>query len=218
MRTARARHGRFDRRDKPIIYRAPRVGGALIDEHLPRYHYRDAFQVVIAAPVEAVYDAVMRRDFLRLPLVREFFALRDLPARGLHRLTGAPAPMPMPKATLADLTSVGAFTKLAERPGRELVLGAVGRPWRPDYASTRIAATAFAEFQEPGYAKIAWSWIVKPLGSGQTLLVCEWRTQLTDEEAQASFRRYWTIASRAVRLLARVGLSRIKVDCEGAAA
>ena len=214
MRTAKSRRGRYAPRNKPIIYRAPRVGGALIDEQLPRYDYRDGFQVVITAAPGAVYDAVMQRDFLRLPLVREFFALRESPVGALHRLTGAPPPMPMPKAPLSDLTSIGEFTRLAERPGKELVLGAVGRPWFPDYASTRLAATAFAEFQEPGYAKIAWSWIVKPLGAGQTLLVCEWRTQLTDEESRAAFRRYWTVASSRVRLLARMGLARIKIDCE----
>ena len=214
MRTAKSRRGRFAPHREPIVYEAPRVGGALIDEQLPRYDYRDAFQVVILAPPGAVYDAVMRRDFVRLPLVRELFASRELPVGPLHRLTGAPPPIPMPKASLSDITSIGEFTRLAERPGKELVLGAVGRPWCPDYASTRLAATAFAEFQEPGYAKIAWSWIVKPLGAGQTLLVCEWRTQLTDDEARARFRRYWAAAASGVRLLARTGLARIKIDCE----
>ena len=214
MRTARSRRDRFAPQHKPIIYKAPRVGGALINEQLPRYDFRDAYQVVVLAPADVVYRAVMDRDFLRMPLVRAFFAIRELPARAWHRLTGAPPLAATPRATLADLTRIGAFTLLAERPGRELVLGAVGRPWRPDYASTRIAATAFAEFEEPGYAKIAWSWIVKPLGAGQTLLVCEWRTQLTDDDARAHFARYWTVVSRGVRLLARIGLARIKVDCE----
>lgn len=214
MRTAKSRRDRFTPQQRPIIYKAPRVGGALINEQLPRYDFRDAYQVVVLAPADVVYRAVMDRDFLRMPLVRAFFAIRELPARAWHRLTGAPPLVATPRAKLADLTRIGAFTLLAERPGRELVLGAVGRPWRPDYASTRIAATAFAEFEEPGYAKIAWSWIVKPLGAGQTLLVCEWRTQLTDDEARAQFARYWTVVSRGVRLLARIGLSRIKVDCE----
>ena len=214
MRTARSRRGRFAPQHKPIIYKAPQVGGALINEQLPRYDLRDAYQVVVLAPVDVVYRAVLDRDFLRLPLVRAFFAIRELPARAWHRLTGAPPLPATPRATLANLTRIGAFTLLAERPGRELVLGAVGRPWMPDYASTRISAAAFAEFEEPGYAKIAWSWIVKPLGAGQTLLVCEWRTQLTDDEARAHFQRYWTVVSRGVRLLARIGLSRIKVDCE----
>lgn len=211
MRTARSRRGRFAPQSRPILYKAPRVGGALINEQLPHCDYRDAYQVVVRAPADVVYQAVLERDVLRVPLVRAFLAIHEVPARGRRRLTGAP---PTPREKLTDLTHVGAFTLLAERPGEELVLGAVGRPWRPDYASTRIGATAFAEFEEPGYAKIAWSWIVKPLGAGQTLLVCEWRTQLTDDEARAQFRRYWTIVSRRVRLLARIGLARIKVDCE----
>ena len=214
MRTAKARGDRFTPRQRPIIYKAPSVGGALINEQLPRYDFRDAYQVVILAPPEAVYEAVMQRDFLRLPLIRAFFAIREFPLRAWRRLTGGPAPASVARATLADLTKVGAFTVLGERRGRELVLGAVGRPWRPDYAPTYVSASAFAGFQEPGFAKIAWSWIVKPLGSGQSLLVTEWRTQLTDEEARSHFRRYWTVVSRGVRRLARVGLARIKADCE----
>jgi hypothetical protein len=214
MRTARGRRGRFTPRQRPIIYKAPLVGGALINQLLPRYDFRDARQVVILATPEAVYEAVMQRDFLRLPLIRAFFAVREFPVRAWRRLTGGPVPASVPHATLADLTKVGAFTILAEHPGQELMLGAVGRPWRPDYEPTYVSASAFAGFQEPGFAKMAWSWIVKPLGSGQSLLVTEWRTQLTDDEARALFRRYWTVVSKGVRLLARVGLARIKADCE----
>ena len=214
MRTARGRRGRFTPRQRPIIYKAPPVGGALINEQLPRYDFRDAYQVVILATPEAVYQALMQRDFLRLPLIHAFFAIRELPVRAWRRVTGGPAPASVPRATLADLTKIGAFTVLAERPGRELVLGSVGRPWRPDYEPTYVSASAFAGFQEPGFAKIAWSWIVKPLGSGQSLLATEWRTQLTDDEARARVRRDWTVASKGVRLLARVGLARIKADCE----
>lgn len=49
MRTARSRRGRFTPPHKPIIYKAPRGGGALINEQLPRYDVRDAYQVVVLA-------------------------------------------------------------------------------------------------------------------------------------------------------------------------
>src|SRR5688572_20477934 len=89
MRTAKSRRGRFTPQHKHIIYKAPRVGGALIDEQLPSYDYRDAYQVVVLAPANVVYQAVLDRDFLRIPLVRAFFAIRELPTRAWHRLTGA---------------------------------------------------------------------------------------------------------------------------------
>jgi hypothetical protein len=142
------------------------------------------------------------------------FALRELPARTWRRVTRSPAMPAARHGRLADLIALGAFSLVAERPGREIVLGAVGQPWRPDYARTAFAASTFAGFDQPGFAKIVWSWMVKPLGSGQTLLVVEWRTRLTDAEARSHFRRYWTLVSRGVRLLARIALVRIKVDCE----
>ena len=170
---------RWVRPARPIVYRAPRVGGALIDEQLPRYDFRDAFQVVIIASPEAVYDAVTR----------------------LH---------------LPALTTLGAFEPIAERPGRELVLGAIGSPWRSDCGPVRFATSDFAAFRMPGFAKIAWSWIVKPLGSGQSLLVVEWRTQLTDEDAGFAFRRFWPGVAGTVRRIARTALARVKHECEGA--
>jgi hypothetical protein len=190
------------------------VGGALIDRQLARYDYRDAYQVVVMAPPEAVYDAVMQLDFLRLPLIRALFAIRELPARTWRRLTSPPAMPAASRARLSELLDVGAFILLGERPGREIVLGSVGRPWRPDYGPIHVAPSSFAAFADPGFAKIAWSWMVKPIGSGQTLLVVEWRTQLTDEDARSHFGRYWAMVSRGVRLLARVALGRIKIDCE----
>lgn len=211
MRTARGR--RFARR-QPIVYKAPRVGGALIDQQMPRYDYRDAYQVVVMAPPETVWDAVMQLDFLKLPLIRALFAIREFPVRTWRHLTSGPPLAAAPNATLANLSALGGFTVVAERPGREIVLGAVGQPWRPDYAPTPITASAFASFDQPGFVKIAWSWMVKPLGSGQTLLVVEWRTQHSSDEARSHFRRYWAIVSRGVRLLARLGLARIKSDCE----
>lgn len=169
---------RWVRPSRPVVYEALRVGGALIDEQLPRYDFRDAFQVVIMATPQAVYDAVRRLD------------------------------------TLPALTTLGAFEPIAERPGGEMVFGAVGRPWRSDCGPVRIATSDFARFDEPGFAKIAWTWIVKPLGSGQSLLIAEWRTKLTDSDACAAFRRYWTHAATGVRLMARGALGRIKGACE----
>lgn len=172
---------RWVRPARPAVYGAPRVGGALIDEQLPRYDLRDAFQVVIIASADVVYDAVKRLD---------------LPA----------------------LTTLGAFEPIAERPGGgELVLGAIGSPWRSDCGPVRFATSDFAAFTMPGFAKIAWSWIVKPLGSGQSLLVVEWRMQLTDEEARAAFGRFWPGVADGVRRLARTALARVKHDCEQAA-
>ena len=211
MRTARGR--RFARK-QPIVYKAPQVGGALINQQVPRYDYRDAYQVVVMAPTDTVWSAVMQLDFLKLPLIRALFAIRELSARTWRRLTSGPEMPAAPYARLADLTALGAFTVVAERSGREIVLGAVGQPWRPDYAPSPIAPHTFAAFDTPGFAKIAWSWMVKPIGSGQTLLVVEWRTQLTNAEARSHFRQYWTIVSRGVRLLARLALARIKSDCE----
>ena len=46
---------------------------------------------------------------------------------------------------------------LAHRPGRELVIGAVARPWMPNVTFTPIVPERFATFSEPDVVKIIWT-------------------------------------------------------------
>jgi hypothetical protein len=205
-------------RTERVVYKAPRVGGALIDEQLWLYDYRDAYEVVVTASPADVYAALMRLDFLRLRMLRTLFVMRELPERVWRWSTRSERKPEPRRVTLSDLTRMGAFVVLGERPGREIVFGAVGRPWRRDYGPIHIAPEAFMTFSGADCAKIAWSWIVKPIGSGQSLLIVEWRTALTTGAARAHFRRYWWLVARGVRLIARSALVRIKAECEARAA
>ena len=95
----------------------------------------------------------------------------------------------------------GGFALLADRPD-ELVVGGVGRFWKPSGDVRRVGAADFAEFAEPGYAKAAFNMHVQPAPDGATLLTTETRIQGTDDEARRSFRRYWLVihpGSAAIR-------------------
>jgi len=99
------------------------------------------------------------------------------------------------------------FSVLADVPGRELVVGAVGRPWqlrgggRPD--------ADFRAFDEPGYAKMAMDF---RLDGG--LLTTETRVLLTDAAARRRFRAYWLVIRPFSGLIRRVWLRAIKRRAE----
>ena len=90
---------------------------------------------------------------------------------------------------------------LAEEPGRELILGTVTKPWEPNVRFRGLASEAFAAFEEPGYAKIAWTLVVEPREAGQSLFRTETRVATTDPESRARFRRYWSVFSAGIRVI-----------------
>jgi len=190
----------------------PRTRRSRLDADLPRFDFHDAYAIRVDAPAESAWAALWREDFLRLRIVRMLFWLREFPERALRRWRGqeaAPA-----QVTLGDLLRTRSFVVLDEEPGRAIILGAVGKPWKRDYGGRPIDADDFASFEEPGFAKIAWSFAVEPLVDDRSLLTLEWRTRLTDAAALRAFRRYWRLAGPAVRLMARLWARPFKDEME----
>jgi hypothetical protein len=95
-----------------------------------------------------------------------------------------------------DLPARG-WIPLGERPGTELVYGAVGQPWKGTVGSPPeppVTAETFAAFAEPGFAKLVESTVVTPYGVGGCVLTLESRVVMTDEDSRRRFRRYWQAA------------------------
>ncbi len=80
-------------------------------------------------------------------------------------------------------------------PDREIVLGAITRPWEADVTFRGLPPAAFASFWEPGYVKIAWTLRADATGPESSVFRTETRAVATDEGAARSFRRYWSLAS-----------------------
>jgi hypothetical protein len=188
----------------------------LIDRYLPSFDVSHVCEVSIAAPADQAYAAI-RETNLRDPIVDALFALRELPQRIARRLRGektTPTPAPPAKVTFGDITRLGpGWTVLAEEPGREFVIGSVGRFWRKDYGGRPVTAQQFAPFTDPGYAKLAISLSVRQAGTG-TIVRYEARTATTDESARRKFRLYWRLIAPGVALVMQRALRRIKAESE----
>lgn len=140
---------------------------------------RDAFEAVVAVSAREVR--------LFGPLMR----LRTFGRSG--RVFDPQAPL------LGEMLKIG-FVQLAERPGEEIVVGAIGRFWSPT-GNKPIPTPDFLAFSEPGYAKAAMNFRVAPDGNGSRITT-ETRIVGTDADATRRFRRYWfliRLGSGAIR-------------------
>jgi hypothetical protein len=145
----------------------------LLDRFLPAWDVRETHGIRHDASGARILDAVREATPADAPLLRALFALRGLPA-------GAREPI------WTQMLGRAGFVQLAEEPGREVVAGAIGRPWNLFERLRRDLD--FEAFDEPGYAKMA-------LGfhAADGVLTTETRVLLTDDEARRRFARYWRV-------------------------
>ncbi len=198
----------------------------LADDLLPVYDVSDEVATVVAADPPAVWGALLEADLLavggRAPLAAVLGALRMLPDIVSHVLHGERppgAPDSMRLQEMAELpVAEGGWVLLAERPGEEIVLGLVGKFWRPVIEFADVARDDFAAFAEPGFAKTIYDLRVRPLGEGRTLLSGLMRTATTDERSRRWFRRYWTFGvGSGAHVLVSGLLQVVREDAENAA-
>lgn len=161
----------------------------LLDEVVPTWDVRETHGIRIDAP-DRILDAVRDATPADAPLLRALFAVRGLPA-------GAREPIWM------QMLGRAGFVQLAEEPGREVVAGAIGRPW--NLLEPLRRGVDFAAFDEPCYAKMA-------LGfhAVDGVLTTETRVLLTDDEARRRFARYWRVVGPLSALTRRSWLAAAK--------
>jgi hypothetical protein len=139
--------------------------------------------------------------------------LRFLPARLFRRRE----PLIRAGTPLYDLMLAEGFVPLAEEPGREIVLGVVGRFWTLRGGSSGVVATPedFLAFETPGYAKAAINFLVEREGAGSRIRT-ETRVATTDPASRRSFRRYWLVVRPGSGLIRREWLRAAKRRLERA--
>ncbi len=193
-------------------------GSLLIDRFLPRYDLSVVHASVLAARPEDCYRAARQLDLFRDPIIRTLLGLRSLPNRLADRLgrrerTAPTAAEPPRTFRLDDLVRYG-WVLLDERPNVEIVFGQIGRPWKAVAASSGppVAPAAFADFDQPGFAKIAFNLRVEPYGASSSILTIETRVALTDPQSLRRFKRYWILIAPFSDLIRRIALRLVAAD------
>src|SRR5687768_4437315 len=100
----------------------------LTEKYLPNFDLREYHELAVRSEPERAYAALRSVDINRSRLVRTIFALRTLPSRLLPRGGVQPAP---DAASFLELAVALGWVIFEELPGRELVAGAITKPWAP---------------------------------------------------------------------------------------
>lgn len=191
----------------------PDLGHAgLIETVIPVAEVDECHEVVVRAPAAVTFEAACTLDLQSSPVNAAVIALRTIPAR----LRGEPVRVEASAGLLEETRALG-WGRLAEDPGREIVMGALSQPWHGEAAFTALPPEEFASFADPGWAKIVWTLSAEPLGPGESVFRTRTRVMTTDPESRRLFRRYWAIFSPGIILIRYEALRLVKAAAEARA-
>jgi hypothetical protein len=194
------RYGRIPHTDAP-------ERDQLLDRFMPAYEIVERHHIDVAAPAAVTLAAAREQDLLHLPLVRAIVRTREVV------LGATPNDRPQPRGLVAATLAIG-WGILADVPDRELVVGAVTRPWEPNVTFRALPPDDFAAFREPGFVKIVWTLRADPVDHETSIFRTETRAMATDVAARIRFRRYWAFASPGIALIRRLSLRPLKREAE----
>jgi hypothetical protein len=164
----------------------------LLDGICPTPRKLEVDSIELALSPDKAWELVRHGDLGRSPLTHALFWLRTLPTR----LTGGHQDDAL-TLRIDDLTSTPdrpGFSILAEAPGREVVVGAIGKVWQLDIPFVHVATAAeFTSFQTPDFVKVAWALLVEPLGDKDAKVTFEVRVDATDEASWKRFQKYFLV-------------------------
>jgi hypothetical protein len=179
----------------------------LLDRFMPAYEIVERHHVRVAAPAAVTLTAARELDLDASPILRIIVRAREI------ILGATPDDRQRPRGLLANMQSLG-WGVLADIPGREVVVGAVTKPWEANVTFRSVPPDQFAAFSEPGYVKIAWTICADPLGDSTSVFRTETRAIATDANARARFRRYWSFLSPGIIVIRWAMLGPLKREAE----
>jgi hypothetical protein len=179
----------------------------LLDMFMPNYEVVDRHKITVDAPPEISLAAASEVQLENSTLIRAIFKGRELV------LGSEPDHKVRPKGFLEEVKSFG-WGVLAELPGREIVMGAVTKPWEPNPVFRALPPDELRAFQDPGYVKIIWTLRANPHGADRSIFRTETRAVATDVEARRKFRRYWAFLSPGIIAIRSVMLPVVKEEAE----
>ena len=180
---------------------------SLLDQFMPVYEVVERHHVRVAAPASVTLAVAREVDLQASPVVRTIIRAREL-------LLGAmPDDRSRPGGLLNEVRSLG-WGVLADVPEREVVVGAVTKPWEANVRFRALPPGQFTAFDEPGYVKIAWTIRADPANATESIFRTETRAIATDAEARTRFRRYWAFLSPGIIVIRWAVVGPVKKEAE----
>ena len=188
---------------------APSTATRHLDRLLPDYDVHEVHSIRVRAHPMQIHRALSELTSNEIWFFRALMAVRGLGTRGSDG-----------SRPLLETAQEGGFAILALEPGREVVLGVIGRFWQlRQRAIQPIRSPAdFAAFAEPGFARAAMNFLIEPLDGGACRVTTETRVIATDARARRAFRAYWTLVHPGSAFIRRMWLRALRRRAESASA
>jgi putative NADPH-quinone reductase len=194
-----------------VAFTWARFGGqrspSLLDASLPHYDVRLRHDVRVNAPAAETFATLRHTEFMHSAFAQALFRAREL-------LMGARHDERIVEGGFFEQLEALGWRILAEDPGREIAFGTITQPWQPNPVFRGFSPSEFARFDAPGYAKIALTLSVEPVGADSCVARTETRVQTTDPHSRARFRRYWAFLSPGIEMIRIVLLQQLKHEAE----
>lgn len=182
----------------------------LIHTFAPTFDVRSSHQILVKADPTDTFHALLTINFSEVPIIRFLMW-----ARGY----GKKVQQKPEQSSLMERMKESSFQELAFVPSQEVVLGIVGRFWRPDGCLVKLdTPEQFLSFSQSGFAKGAWSISVEPGAPGETWLRTETRVICLGTAARRKFRAYWFFVGPFSGLIRTAMLRQVKRTTESSVA
>jgi hypothetical protein len=159
-----------------------------LDEFVPAYQFGEFHSIRIRAPRKRVYAALQQVTAHEITLFRTLTWIRRFGRPTPESILNAPGDKP-----LLDVAQQTSFLKLAEEPGREIVLGTLAAAHKGTQLKKDPTAEDFKALQAPGFALAAINFRLEDAGGGETLLTTETRVHANDASVRKKFAGYWRV-------------------------
>ncbi len=167
-----------------------------IQTFLPYPRHTEIKRIFVNAKPEAAWETARHFDAAEIPWVKMLFGIRTLPEWVFENKEPEPISVGVDEVT----KSGSGFRLLAEIPGREVVVGSAGQFWHLNIPFKNVAPEDFAQFNEPGWGKLAWAIAVEPYRDGSTVCL-ELRTTATDERSWKNLSHYYNVIGIGSKLI-----------------
>jgi proline iminopeptidase len=172
-----------------------------LNSYLPNYFLREVHYMAVQSSPSETFKIFTQFNMSGIPWIKNLFRLRTV----LDGKNKGPVHL-----TLRDAYENGDFILLEEAPDEELVVGAVGKFWRPSIAFKKLDRSQYALFQDAGFAKVAWSFRCEPRIGGGTLATFELRVGANDTVSAGKMKAYYSLIGPFSRMIRKTVTKRVE--------
>ena len=164
----------------------------LLNDFMPEFHFSERHQAKTLASPRDIFRSITTMDLSESSMVKFLYYLRRMPRTSM---------------TLAGMNKIG-FKIIGTTEDKELVIGLIGRFWKPIPEMVDIPTEQFTKFNKKGYAKVAFNYFIEETAQGNVLST-ETRIFCTSSSSRVAFSVYWAIIRPFSGLIRRAMLKGI---------